>query len=134
MTTVKLANKIQTILCDDMRTETGNKFSLMGIFGPSIVFKKIPGALPQLCLCIMIEEVKVNFRELNITLKSPEAEDTHLKLSLPKENQVGLNIVLFAKIIPFRAKATGPAKLEVRVDKNKIPLTIHKFEIQQATQ
>jgi hypothetical protein len=133
MTTVRLANKIQTILCDDVRTETGNKFSLMGIYGQSILFKKVPAALPQLCLCIMIEGVKVDFQELNVTLKCPEAEATHLKLSLSKENQVGLNIVLFAKIIPFRAKATGPAKLEVRVDKNKRPSIIHRFEIKQAT-
>jgi len=131
---MRLANKIQTILCDDVRTETGNKFSLMGIYGKNIIFKKIPAGLPQLCLCIMIERAKVDFQELNVVLKCPETETAHIKLSLSEENQVGLNMVLFAKIIPFRAKAIGPAKFEVRVDNNKRPSIIHRFEIKQATQ
>ena len=131
---MKLANKIYTILCDDIRSETGNKFSLMGIYGSNIVIKKFPAVLPKLCLGIMIEGAKVDFQECNVTLKCPEVEPTHLKLSLSKENHVGLNIALFVTIVPFRVKATGPAKFEVRFDKNKRPSIIHKFEIQQATQ
>ena len=134
MNTVKLANKIQTILCDDVRNETGNKFSLMGIYGRDMYFKKFPAIVPKLCLCIMIEGPKIDFKEFNITLKYPQAETTHLKLSVSEENQVKFNTVLFAQIIPFRAKATGPAKFEVRVDNNKRPSIIHRFEIKQDTQ
>ena len=134
MDTMKLANKIQTILCDDVRTETGNKFSLMGIYGRSILFKKFPALLPKLCLCIMIEGAKIDFREFNVTFKCPETETTHIKLPVSEESQVGQNIVLFAKIIPFRANTTGQAKFEVRVDKNKRPSIIHRFEIKQDTQ
>jgi len=82
----------------------------------------------------MIEGPKIDFQEFNIALKYPEAETIYLKLSVPEKNQVGFSAVLFAQIIPFRAKAAGPAKFEIRVDNNKRPSIIHRFEIKQATQ
>src|ERR1700736_4688449 len=38
-----------TIICDDIRQETGQKISLMGIYDDSLVVKLLPARLPKLC-------------------------------------------------------------------------------------
>jgi len=37
-----------SIMCDDIREEALNKVSLLGIYGPDIVFKKLPAVIPKL--------------------------------------------------------------------------------------
>lgn len=128
---MKLANRIHIILCDDVRTETGNKFSLMGVYHRNMVFKDFPAALPKLCFCIMIEGIKVDFRECNVVVKCPETEPMSILLRLSEENYTGRDMVLFAIMAPFRVKAAGTAKLEVRLGRNRRPSAVHKFEIQQ---
>ena len=131
---MKIANKITTIICDDVRSEVGNKFSLMGVYQRNIIFKKLPSILPKLCLCILIEKINVDLQECNITLKCPETEPTYLKLDLSEQNHIGFDVALFAMIVPFRAKVPGIARFELRFNKTKQPSIIHKFEIQQANQ
>ena len=45
----KVADKITTIICDDIRREIGNKDSLMGIY-QDVIILSIPGILPRLSL------------------------------------------------------------------------------------
>lgn len=35
--------------CDDVRHETGNKYSLMGCYGDELIIDKLPAALSKLC-------------------------------------------------------------------------------------
>ncbi len=39
-----------TIICDDIRFETGNKVSLMGLYDEDIVLAQVPARLPKLCM------------------------------------------------------------------------------------
>lgn len=39
-----------TQFCDDIRQELGNKFSLMGCYGPSMFVRSFPAVLPKLCV------------------------------------------------------------------------------------
>jgi hypothetical protein len=39
-----------TIVCDDIRRETGNKISLMGLYDDAIVHKEFPASLAKLCI------------------------------------------------------------------------------------
>jgi hypothetical protein len=39
-----------TLICDDIRSEIGNKISIVGIFDEAILPHNIPARLPKLCL------------------------------------------------------------------------------------
>ncbi|MFZ6648667.1 hypothetical protein ACO0LO_23285 [Undibacterium sp. TJN25] len=39
-----------SIFSDDVRHEVGNKSSIMGIYGPNIIFSKFPAILDKLCI------------------------------------------------------------------------------------
>lgn len=41
---------ITAILCDDIRQEMGNKYSLMGCYQGELVVPIVPAALPKLCI------------------------------------------------------------------------------------
>ena len=96
---MKLANRIQTILCDDVRNETRNKFSLMGVYTQNVVFQKLPAILPKLCFCVMMQGVSTDFQKCQVTLKSPETEPVHLKLELSKDSHIGKDINLFELLL-----------------------------------
>ena len=40
---------METIYCDDVRSEIGNKLSFMGIYGPNILLNEFPAILSKLC-------------------------------------------------------------------------------------
>ena len=40
---------METIYCDDVRSEVGNKLSFMGIYGPNILLNEFPAVLSKLC-------------------------------------------------------------------------------------
>ena len=128
---MKVANKITTLLCDDVREETGGKFSLMGIYTKDMIFPQFPALLPKICLCIMLDNVKTDFGTCNVTFHNPQQESVSLKLEIP-EKQVGRTISLFAIYIPFRVVSAGDAKFEVRFGTNKKPSAIHRFKIHKA--
>ncbi len=127
---MKIATKITSILCDDVRQEAGNKYSLMGIYDGGIVFADFPALLPKLCLCVRMDEMKTAFRKCKVALKVPEVEPIHLEVDSP-EVSIGDNLRMFAFFIPFRAKTTGQAKFEVWFDDRKRPSHVHKFEIKK---
>lgn len=41
---------ITAILCDDIRQELGNKYSLMGCYQGELIVPMVPAALPKLCI------------------------------------------------------------------------------------
>lgn len=41
-----------SVVCDDVRNETGNKVSLMGIYSGKILFPAFPAVLPKLCFFV----------------------------------------------------------------------------------
>ncbi len=45
---------IDTIFCDDIRSEMGGKLSYMGVYGGGLFVSEIPATLPKLCLAIRL--------------------------------------------------------------------------------
>lgn len=41
--------------CDDVRQEIGNKYSLMGCYGPELIINKLPATLPKLCVQVRVQ-------------------------------------------------------------------------------
>ena len=72
---MKVAKKINTVLCDDVRNEVGNKLSLIGVYTKDIVFNEIPAIYSKLCFVIIIKELKELFTDVKLILKSPESSN-----------------------------------------------------------
>jgi hypothetical protein len=45
---------VSTQFCDDVRQEVGNKFSLIGCYGPAIDVQPVPSVLPKLCAMVKV--------------------------------------------------------------------------------
>lgn len=43
---------LHALMCDDVRSEMGNKLSYMGIYGPSLLLPSFPAVLPKLCFVL----------------------------------------------------------------------------------
>lgn len=46
--------QVDTIFCDDVRQESGNKLSYMGIYGGNLLLERFPVVLPKLCAVISL--------------------------------------------------------------------------------
>jgi hypothetical protein len=44
--------RVEVIYCDDIRNETGNKHSLMGVYHGNLVVNSFPAQFPKLCVWI----------------------------------------------------------------------------------
>ena len=65
---MKLAKHINTIVCDDIRQESNDKLSLMGIYQKDIVVNNTPFILPTLCFMFTLEGVKTDLSGLKIEI------------------------------------------------------------------
>ncbi|MEW6326402.1 MAG: hypothetical protein AB1487_02225 [Thermodesulfobacteriota bacterium] len=128
---MEFADKINTILCDDVREEVGNKTSLMGIYPESMVFEKLPAILPKLCLFVMLIKTKKRIPKFEVTLTTPRAEPIRNALPEPPNQQIGGNLNLAIVISPFRINSPGEAKFEIYFEEETKPL-VHKFGIHLA--
>ncbi len=126
---MKIAKKIFTILCDDIREEKGGKLSLIGIYSKSIVFKEVPTIYPKLCLAIFAEGLKEVVSDIKVVLKTPKSDDVVVKLKAPPELSSNENIALAIPISPFSVKTTGQAKFHIYFGDAKRPSLTHEFEI-----
>ncbi len=126
---MSVAKTINTILCDDVRNEVGNKLSLIGIYTKDIIFKEMPAIYSKLCFVIFIKGLKELFTDVKVILKSPESDDIVMNMKVPPDASLNSDLVLTWAISPFRAKATGQAKFSIYFGGAKSPSLIHKFEI-----
>lgn len=46
--------QVDAIFCDDVRQESGNKLSYMGIYGGNLLLERFPAVLPKLCVVISL--------------------------------------------------------------------------------
>ena len=64
-----MARTLQTIWCDDVRMEVGNKMSLMGIYSTELLVPTFPFVLQKLCLrTISSADIKKPFKQLKIVV------------------------------------------------------------------
>lgn len=64
-----MARTFQTIWCDDVRMEVGNKMSLMGVYSSELLVPTFPFVLQKLCLsCKVRTMIKKPFKQLKIVV------------------------------------------------------------------
>jgi hypothetical protein len=46
--------QVDTLFCDDVREESGNKLSYMGVYGGNLLLERLPAVLPKFCAVISL--------------------------------------------------------------------------------
>ena len=60
---------LHTIYCDDIRTEVGNKLSLMGMYSSHLYVESFPATLPRLgCFATYCEDIDAPLQDGTLTL------------------------------------------------------------------
>ncbi len=127
---MKLANQINTIVCDDIRHEIGGKASLMGIYLRDIVVDDIPTILPTLCFMFTFEGPKTNLSGLKITIKQSDTTTNLVELKdFPDEVNSEVTANVMAKISPFRINKEEKVVIQFTHSALKRPLSVHSFKI-----
>ena len=126
---MKVAKKIKTILCDDVRQEVGGKMSLMGIYSKDIVVNKVPAILPVINLVLMFEGIKEPFEQLLVTVVTPKSDPIKFSYPVPPDMEKGENINLVLGLSPFKLNYAGKAKFEIRFSEDEKASIVHHFSI-----
>lgn len=130
---MKIAKKIFTLVCDDIRFEVDGRISLMGVYDKDLVVDEIPYILPGLSIMISLEEMKTEISEINVIVKAPKVEAEELKFAATPDKAKNDNSVkLLVKLSPFRIKAEGEVKIQIKLPDAKKATTIHSFKIIQS--
>lgn len=129
----KLADRINVILCDDVREEVGNKFSLIGVYAAEVHLAKFPAILPKLNFVLLIIGTKRKVPRMNVLVTIPDSEPIRLSSLESNEQIVGQNLVFVVGISPFRVKSPGDAKFEIFLEGEDKPFLTYKFRIDKKT-
>lgn len=127
-----VAKKITILLCDDIRQEVGNKMSIMGLFGKTILCKSLPTLLRQLGVVIQIEQLKKNIEKIYISVKIPGDEDIKNPLVLnippPKTGELISMAILLGGI---KLTKYGKCFVELRESEKSAPFEKYEFYIRE---
>ncbi len=130
---MKIAKKIFTLVCDDIRLEVDGRISLMGILDKDLVVDEIPYILPSLSIMISLEEMQTEISEINVILRAPKVGPEIFKFVAPPDKEKGDNgAKLLVKLAPFRIKSEGEVKVQIKLPDAKKAVTIHSFKIIQS--
>ncbi len=126
---MKLAKKINMILCEDIRPEIGNKTSLMGIYGNNMIVNQVPFILPKICLYVMLTKTTKPIPDFDVTVIIPKTDPIKLNIPEPPNQIVGSDVSLGILISPLKIKSVGNARIEIRFKNEKKPSLIYRFKI-----
>lgn len=131
---MKIAKKISAILADDIRREEGNKHSIIGTYGRTIILPKIPATLTKLCLYVMIEELQKAVPRVTVEVKIPANETKKIELHPLPEILVGNDVNIVLEMYPIKITEPGNATIEFFFGDERKPSFVHKFSLRQADQ
>lgn len=78
----QFSRRLETIFCDDIRQEVGNKVSYMGVYSSELTVPTTPIVLPKLCVAIKAAtEVKDPFQALDVHIVTVIGESETLLAS-----------------------------------------------------
>lgn len=126
----KVAKNIYMILCDDIREETGNKNSLIGVYSDSVIVKQTPTILPKISLYVMLKKITRTFNEIKIKSFFPKSNPQNYIMATPSHFDIGTSLSFGLTISPFRITSPGKARFELYVDNEEKPFAIYRFIIE----
>jgi hypothetical protein len=124
----KIAEKITTVLCDDIRREVGNKDSLMGVY-QDIVIESVPTLLQRFSLMAYLYRVKTEINKVLVTLSIPGSEPKSMIMTPPQKDKKENSAKIAISVGPIEITQPGIGKWEIFINGSKSPQATHKFKI-----
>lgn len=127
--------------CDDIRQEVGNKYSLVGCYGPSMLLSVMPVVLPKLCAFVRIyTPVNRPFAKLSIhvlrgdqLLTEMEIPQEALSSIRATEHLAGENFVIVGSgLAIFPLAIEEPCMLRIEVETDEGPIKGDALRIERA--
>jgi hypothetical protein len=102
---------IDTILCEDVRPEIGNKLTLAGVFGEEMVLPQVPIAVPSFAIMqrwrLSRDEVeRGNFGSFAFEIQTPQGQASRFPAQGPPP-QPGVNVTTMTFIFKFMNMVFG---------------------------
>lgn len=107
-------------VCDDVRAEQGNKFTLVGFYARSLTLQTIPSTLPKLAFFAQFDSLSVQGHDLIVRLINPsgtlifETPRTNLaapNMDSPVPNEYRMAMVVF-QVAPLTFTDSGVYTVE----------------------
>ncbi len=128
---------LEVVFCDDIRTEIGNKPSLMGVYPAEMLVERFPATLPRFCawvnLVTPVEDAPEQIRVRLMQEDRPVLDTGEIALNEAVRDALPVNgafVTSFALAMsPFQLD--GETWLQAIADCNGETLTSRRFSIRQ---
>lgn len=119
------------IICDDIRHEIGDKFSLIGVYGSHMGVARLPFLLPRLSVAISYRNVQGG-DTFSIALQDPSGEIVGEPIlnEVPKEVTGLTRFMIFGVFPPLRFTQAGPYRLAIMINQDEATKQEVKFVIE----
>ena len=117
---------IDFIICDDIRSEVGNKVSLMGIYGNTIVIPQMRFRFSKLCFIQRLVKGEGEFKAKTV-LSSPSKAIGQLMFD--KVIFTGAETALFAIFEAIQIDEVGSYRIETFFDDDASPTINYAFNV-----
>jgi len=134
-----------TLICDDIRSEIGNKISIIGIFDEAILPQNIPGRLPKLCLYQLWEADRDIFKEaerMRIEVRGSALAGAYSVLAIAPDEPVATpgeapasvkkRARLMLTFSPVEIVSEGELEFATYVKDAEEPEHVHKLSVRRA--
>jgi len=121
---VNVSRIVISQFCDDIRQESGNKYSLMGCYGNELLVEKLPVLLPKLCVQVRaITPIDKPFSKLAIRavmnddiIAEMNVLSGELKITAPSgiDNPIRTELSVMMTFSPL--PITEPSKLRIEAE------------------
>ncbi|MDY6950872.1 MAG: hypothetical protein SWE60_05125 [Thermodesulfobacteriota bacterium] len=122
------------IICDDIRHEMGDKFSLIGIYGSDIYVAQIPFLFPKLCVVVAYRHMQSG-DSFSIDLHDPSGQPLGqtVRGTVPKEVESSSRFMIFNVFPPLQVHDPGQYKLVIVINgdvesQKEVPFVIRSGE------
>lgn len=136
------ARYVTVQFCDDIRQEVGNKYSLVGCYGPLMLLSAMPVVLPKLCAFVRIY-TPVNRPYAKLSIRVLRGEQLLTEMEIPQdvlasiraaEHLVGENVVIVGSGVAISPLAIEePCTLRIEVETDEGLLKGDSLRIERAT-
>ncbi len=128
--------------CDDIRQEIGNKYSLVGCYGPTMLLSAVPVILPKLCAFVRIY-TPANRPFAKLSIRVLRGDQLLTEMEIPQEvlasisaveHLAGENVVMLGSglaISPLPIEE--PCKLRIEVETDEGPLKGETLRIESVS-
>jgi hypothetical protein len=128
----KFAREAFTILCDDIRTEVGNKISLMGVYGKEVIVPEIPYVFTKICLLVMVKHLINELPVLEVHISRKDDPVVIMTLPPPPNQHKESDMQFGLTLSQFKISREGRVKIEIFRQGEEKPFISHQFELKKA--